>query len=266
MFEFDIPLDILRSHAPRGTNDPAGEYRKLARVMAERIITLVDFSNNPSVIDIGCGAGRVAMGLHEVLRKNFSYIGFDIRYRDILFARENITREILDYQFVHLDFFNDRYNNKGRITGTENYYFPALSGAFDIAIATSFFTHVDSAMAQKCLNEIFRTLKPGGTGFLTFFIMGNKGFKGENTNRKFVKEFEPGCWTGDPENVYQSVMFDSTLLQEMIAKAGLEIELTNPGLWRGRDIVEEFNPKMNANNNLKQLSSSQDIVVIKRPF
>lgn len=255
----------IAAHIPAGHADPENEFRRLGQVLAGRILSEVELNENAAIIDIGCGGGRVATGLSLIAPRGTRYLGFDIRPRDINFARYFVSSENRDFQFVHLDFFNHRYNPTGGVRHLEDYFFPAPSDSFDLAIATSFFTHVDREMADRCLSETARVLKAGAQAYLTFFIYNQDYKAASKTQRQFSLEFQPGVWAGSSADVLQSVAFDSVMLLEMIAASGLTIERTLLGAWRGRrtTAVLEDAYQLSAPADVSD-RQSQDVIIVRR--
>jgi ubiquinone/menaquinone biosynthesis C-methylase UbiE len=251
---------VLTNHAPRGSQDPAGDYERLGLNLAKRIKKTLKPKKGQAILDIGCGSGRVVLGLHKVL-KSFRYLGYDIRLADILHAKSNVTSNNVDSQFVHFDFYNERYNQKGRIKDIKHYHFPSASKTFDHALATSFFTHTNTEMTRRCLTELKRVLKPGGTAYLTFFILGKNNAKSGRSNRKYVLEFESGVWAGDPTHILQSVAYEQKVLLQLLKDAELTVKHFIQGEWRG-DAQDSFDPKLKKTGKFK-IASSQDILIVK---
>ncbi|MEM9572644.1 MAG: class I SAM-dependent methyltransferase [Pseudomonadota bacterium] len=247
-------------HVPRGSSNPEGDYRKSGDDLANRIQATLAPSEGCSFFDIGCGSGRVAGGMLRTI-PSFRYVGFDIRLSDILNAKSAITSENSDIQFVHLDFYNERYNAKGRIKNLSHYSFPAPSKSFDHAIATSFFTHTNTEMTQRCLKELRRVLKPGGTAYLTFFVFGEDMVQSSESNRQYSTEFEPHVWAADPDHLLQAVAFEQSKLIEMLGAADLKSEKFIRGEWRGKN-PEQFADALNLDNDT-DIRSSQDILIVR---
>ncbi|MEM6554341.1 MAG: class I SAM-dependent methyltransferase [Pseudomonadota bacterium] len=247
-------------HVPRGSLNPEDDYRKSGDDLAGRIKATLLPKEGCSFFDIGCGSGRVAGGMLRTLPP-FRYVGFDIRLSDILNAKSAITSENSDIQFIHLDFYNERYNTNGRIKDLSQYSFPAPSKSFDHAIATSFFTHTNTNMTQRCLKELRRVLKPGGTAYLTFFVFGEEMIQSSESNRQYSLEFEPQVWAADPDHLLQAVAFEQQKLIEMLAAAALKSEKFIRGEWRGKE-PDRFADFLCLDPDT-DIRSSQDILIVR---
>jgi SAM-dependent methyltransferase len=76
------------------------------------------------------------------------------------------------FSFIHQDVYNGMYNPKGGYK-TSEYSFPFEDGSFDLIFLTSVFTHLVPEDTLNYLREISRLLKPGGTCFCTWFLLGH---------------------------------------------------------------------------------------------
>jgi SAM-dependent methyltransferase len=123
------------------------------------------------VLDIGCGIGRMARVLVPELRPpNGSYDGFDIVGDAIRWCTHHYRATAVPFRFTHVDLYHPEYNPSG--TGTASTFtFPYADGSFDLAIATSVFTHLLDDAAERYLAEAARVLAPGGRLFSTWFVI-----------------------------------------------------------------------------------------------
>jgi SAM-dependent methyltransferase len=114
-----------------------------------------------SVLDIGCGCGKMARTLvyHPYIKH---YIGFDVIRENINWCEHTIA-PLSDgrFEFHYLDVFSRAYNPAGKIRGTD-VVFPAVDGAVDFAFAGSVFTHLLQEDAKHYLQEVNRALARDG--------------------------------------------------------------------------------------------------------
>jgi SAM-dependent methyltransferase len=121
------------------------------------------------VLDVGCGIGRVARTLVDILDPagGGAYVGFDPVAEAIAWCAERYPEH---FRFIHADLRNDLYNPGGAVAATE-YRFPVADAWATLVVATSVFTHLDGAESEHYLVEVRRALAPGGVALLTFFLL-----------------------------------------------------------------------------------------------
>lgn len=120
------------------------------------------------VLDIGCGIGRVALGLTKVLSPAGSYEGFDADARAIRWCQENLTPRYPRFTFTHAEIATARHNPRG--VAAAQYGFPWPGASFDFAFATSVLTHLKMDAAKRYFAEAGRVLRPGGILLATVFL------------------------------------------------------------------------------------------------
>ena len=120
------------------------------------------------VLDIGCGIGRTAVPLTAFLNSQGSYEGFDVVKKGIDWCNKHISGKFKNFHFTYVPLNNDLYNTHAEKADT--FRFPYKESEFDVAFLFSVFTHMQTHEIGNYLNEIQRTLKPGGMCLATFFI------------------------------------------------------------------------------------------------
>jgi SAM-dependent methyltransferase len=118
-----------------------------------------------TVLDIGCGCGRIARILlnNKLINK---YIGFDIMEKNINWCKNYLSTIFSNSIFTHHDIYSSEYNSTGKIL-SQHFNFPVLSESIDIAFAASLFTHLIEKDCIQYLKEIFRILKTNGKAILS---------------------------------------------------------------------------------------------------
>ena len=142
------------------------DYHETGRTLAEELASKTGLEPNWSVLDIGCGTGRVAVPLVKKLDGRGSYIGFDVSARAVTWARRHISGFGTPVRFFSFDIANGEYNPRGRRRAQE-ISFPVLSNSMDLCFAIDLFPHLRADTARYYLQESARVLKPGGKLFLT---------------------------------------------------------------------------------------------------
>jgi SAM-dependent methyltransferase len=141
-----------------------------ARREARRLIERCGLTAASRVLDIGCGPGRLPLGLIAELGAVRRYEGVDVDRHAIAWCRRWITPEHDVFRFTHLDVRNERYNAGGEIRLDERFRFDFDDGGFDVIYLYSVFTHMVAAEIGIYLAELRRLLAPRGRVFLTAYI------------------------------------------------------------------------------------------------
>lgn len=131
---------------------------------------LAGLSAHDRVLDLGCGIGRMARVLVDVLEPPGSYDGFDVVKQGIDWCRARYVGTRAPFRFAFADVRNSRYNPAGAVAASE-FRFPYPDGCFDLVVATSLFTHLLSDSADHYLAESARVLAPGGRMLSTWFLI-----------------------------------------------------------------------------------------------
>ena len=116
-------------------------------------------SADSRVLDVGCGIGRLARTLTDVLdpAAGGAYVGFDPVAPAVAWCA---ARYPAHFRFVHADLRNDLYNPDGAVAATD-YRFPVDDGWATLVVATSVFTHLDRPEVDRYLAETRRAMAPG---------------------------------------------------------------------------------------------------------
>lgn len=144
-----------------------GDFRQRGKQLAELLVKN-GLEPDHRVLDIGCGIGRVALGLTNVLSRNGSYDGFDVDARAIKWCKENLSPRYPNFRFTHANVATIRHNRNA--VPAEEYRFPYDDASFDFTFATSVFTHLEMPAALHYSREAHRVLRPGGRLVATVFL------------------------------------------------------------------------------------------------
>ena len=164
------------------------------------------------VLDVGCGCGRVAMPLTQILDARGGYAGFDIHRPMVEWCQQEITPRFPNFRFEHCDVMNSFYNPTGRLRPGE-YIFPYEAGLFDIVFLGSVFTHMLPTDIAHYVGEIGRVLKPGGWVVATYFLLrpgvsttrGTLHFSIEGAGYRTVSAARPEAAIALPESFVTSL-------------------------------------------------------------
>ncbi len=148
----------------------------------------LECNKDSHVVDIGCGQGRLAIGLlREVGALN--YVGFDVSKTSIDWCKKHIQRCHPSFRFFHLDVENERYNPTGKSIPND-FRFPLMDSRVDVAYLWSVFTNMRPEHMRIYLSDISRIMRMGGSVFLTAFV--EKGVPAVSINPSDYVPFEYG--------------------------------------------------------------------------
>ncbi len=216
------------------------DFRPLGDKWLRTFIRTADLKPDESVLDVGCGVGRMAVALTRYLTPpQGRYEGFDIVRDGIAWCREEITPRFPNFHFQHADLYNKEYNPDGTLHASE-YQFPYPDESFDFAFLTSVFTHMLPADVRQYLSEVRRVLRPGGRCLATFFVLDAEARARiqagrVETPRRFQHDIG-GAWAVDPQLAEAAVAYSESTVQDFFRTAGLSIqEPILYGAWSGRE-------------------------------
>lgn len=240
-----MPPEILS----RGVG--VGDFWRVGCQTTALIVELCGPLDGASVLDIGCGLGRVAFFLERVIGGEGRYLGFDTHSMYIDWCRDYLGLEPPRCRFEHFDLRSSTYNPGGAFDAAE-LEFPWPEQSFDLAVATSLFTHLQADGAANYARQAFRMLRPGGQLFATFFVLSPETVQ-EMDRGSYGLRFSHRTPQGrmlsldDPEGGV--AFFESWLEDLLLREIGYQLDHYVRGLWRQGD--ERY---------------YQDVVVLRRPL
>jgi SAM-dependent methyltransferase len=212
-----------------------------SQIGAEWLRILIDFcqlSPDDQVLDVGCGAGRVAVALTDHLSPKGRYEGLDVMPWAVDWCQREISPHHPNFSFRHADVFSAQYRPEG--VPAKDYSFPYESGRFDVACAISLFTHLIPDELERYLSEAARVLRQGGRALMTFYLLNDQslasiqtgeldpqyGFDHDHGNYRLTYEDAPGYIVG----------YEEEFVRRACGAAGLQVvEPIHYGQWCGRD-------------------------------
>jgi SAM-dependent methyltransferase len=247
------PLTALRLRAldaldvARGRRDPLVPPRRLWGTVGDTdfvatgdallglLVEEAGLAPGDRVLDVGCGIGRVARALAGHLAQDGAYAGFDVSADAVAWCARRYARRHPNFEFAHLDVRNDRYNLGGS-TLARDARFPYDDASFDVAVATSVFTHLLSDEADRYLAETARVLRPGGRLLATFFLLDDAARRRQREGAAaiaFPHEHWPAAFA-DADLPQSAVAYDEAWVRERLAAHGLTPRPeTLRGSWSG---------------------------------
>jgi SAM-dependent methyltransferase len=198
-----IPFRMGGKHFVDNSDFVASAVKDVAR-LAERGLT-----PNSRLLDWGCGAGRLAVGILESWGNIARYDGVDVQKRLIEWAGMHIATP--NIRFTHVDIANARYNR----SGSSKLRIPGDSHDYDALYGYSVLSHMGSTELHAYLGEIRRLVKPGGFAWVTAFVEDNVPNEVVNP-----QGYGPLEWAG----ALHCVRYDRTYFESAVAAAALTID------------------------------------------
>lgn len=214
----------------------------------------VGIESTHSVVEIGCGIGKDAITLTQILSDKGRYVGVDIIKPSIDWCQANIAKRYPHFRFVHFD-VRDQIHNPNGTTSTLDIRLPAPANSVDRIILWSVFTHMFRPEVVHYLKEFARVLKPDGLVFATCFVFDDEVLASARATDKtpwrlfFEHEYEPGCRINDLNAPLGAVAYTREALEPIVAAGGLVLDRPiGRGVWSGLPGKH-----------------SQDVMVLRRP-
>jgi SAM-dependent methyltransferase len=206
-----------------------------------------DLKPNEHVLDVGCGAGRLAVPLTGYLSAEGGYEGFDISQPRIEWLTEAVTSRFPNFGFTHADLYNRTYNWKAK-TRPSDYRFPYDDDRFDFAIAMSLFTHMLPGDIDHYFAEIARVLRPGARWVGSFFLINDESLRLLDETKESRRDpafsavdalfsHDHGNYrVSNPELPETVVALDEDYVLTLYEQSGFEVrQPIHYGRWPGRD-------------------------------
>jgi len=218
-----------------------GDYLKQGEKFLAYFQELAELKPEHSVLDVGCGIGRMAVPLSRFLNEKGSYDGFDIVKSGIDWCNKNISSQYPNFRFQYTGLYNQLYNTSDK-ADAGNFIFPYGDGRFDFVFLTSVFTHMMPKEVEHYLHEISRIMKPGATCLMSFFII-NCESEDLMIKRPTHMNFpiNKGFYRLHSSHVdTANVAYDEEWILEKLENAGLKMEIIKYGQWVGRSIYFDY--------------------------
>ncbi|OXA93735.1 hypothetical protein B0A62_12550 [Flavobacterium hydatis] len=220
----------------------SGDFVQQGKHHLKLLMEYAKLEPNHSVLDIGCGIGRVAVPLTNYLLADSKYEGFDLVKKGINWCKNNITSNFPNFNFQHIPLNNDLYSLTNQ--KAENFIFPHKENSFETVFLFSVFTHMQPLEVQNYLNEIYRVLKSGGKCLATFFVYDEKNEDMiSKDNGTFIFPYKKEGYRLMNEKVPSAnIAFNEEYLNKMVDLSNLKLENKIYGTWskRGNQSLVDF--------------------------
>jgi SAM-dependent methyltransferase len=216
----------------RVSTDPRSDYRLTGRTTVEFLAAHCGLAPDSRVLDVGCGVGRLAVGLTAFLSPAGRYEGFDIVPRQIDWCRRHIAATFPNFRFQLADVRNDAYHPRGQVRAAD-YVFPYDARAFDVAVVASVFTHLLAPDLARYVSEMSRVLRRGGRCLASFYLLNDttrRGMAAGSSAFQFTRQVGE-CYVHDVAGAEWAVAYDEAAVRTLFYRSGLEIDAVHYGAW-----------------------------------
>jgi ubiquinone/menaquinone biosynthesis C-methylase UbiE len=188
-------------------------YLTSAQLEADRLVKHFGLSLKSSVLDVGCGAGRLPIGILNRVGVINRYRGVDVNIKAVKWCHRNISKRYPSFQFVHLDVKNLRYNPNGKPLDAK-FQLPFVDQEFNIIYLYSVFSHMTTEDIKLYLKEFHRVLTNTGKIFVTAFL--------EESSPEMVinPEGYRRIWNGP----LHCVCYNKTFFINLLSEYGLKVD------------------------------------------
>lgn len=213
-----------------------GNFAGVGEEFAGYFKDLCGLKPDQSVLDVGCGTGRMAVPLTQYLSSTGSYHGFDIMPECVEWCRSHITSRYPNFHFQLADIYNLAYNPGGKAKASD-YSFPYPDESFDLVILTSVFTHMFPPDVDNYFSNISRVLKPGGKCLITFLLINEQSLEliRAGKSKLDLKHNHGQYFTTNPETPEEAIGLPENFVLTGINHYRLKVEQPiRYGVWSGR--------------------------------
>lgn len=215
----EIPLPPPEMRALVGLTDP----QFFANPSGRPVFDGLPAEQYRSVLDFGCGCGRIARQLMQQSPRPQRYEGVDLHAGMVRWCSENLTPVAPEFIFRHHDVLYEGFNpGEGK---PRHDRLPFGEDEFSLIVAISVFTHLTQGQAEAYLAELARVLEPTGVLQTTWFLFQKRDFPmmNEDQSTLFINEYD----------VRNAVIYDREWLRSAASRAGLVVCEARPPAIRG---------------------------------
>lgn len=212
-----------------------GDFEKIGQEFMGHFVQLGGLRPDDTVLDVGCGAGRMALPLTRFLSGAGRYEGFDIAREEIAWCRKHITPSFPAFRFQYVDLFNSVYNPRG-VLQPSTFRFPYADRTFTFVFLTSVFTHLLPTELGHYLEEIGRVTRPGARALVTFFLLNEESRRLIDAGQSTLpfRHDVGGALTTNPEKPETAVAYDEAAVRNLFERCGFTVARVHYGSWCGR--------------------------------
>lgn len=214
-----------------------GDFKEIGKSFVGHFVKYGGLQKDDSVLEIGSGYGRMAVGLTSFLSSSGTYDGLEIMPEAVTWCSKEITSRYSNFRFHHADVKNEYSNSEGTLYA-EKYKFPFKDECFNFVFLTSVFTHMKSDHIDSYLSEIDRVVKPNAKIFITYYLIDDfttYRINEKKANLLFQHKFD-NYYSTSKDNPEETIAYDIDYIKKLYLKYNFNIEEPiHYGSWSGRD-------------------------------
>ena len=184
-----------------------------------------------TVLDIGCGWGRMAYGL-AARGVDGPYIGVDVLRPQIAWLRDHFTPARPGYAFHHIDIDNGLYNPGGSRATPD--YAPFLNDRMaQTVMLLSVFTHMYRDDIATHLRAVRAVVEPGGEVYASCFLFDGiaaEGIAAGLAHRTFAHSLNAQTRYDQPNAPLAAIAYTEAAMREIAEDAGFSVRVRR-GNW-----------------------------------
>ena len=230
---YEIPIDLMML-----TGGGPDTFEVISDMHINNLKKHVEIGAGHSVLEIGCGIGRDAIPLIDVIGSKGTYLGVDIIKPSIDWCQKHISEKNKNFAFCHFDVRDQLHNSSGKLL-TREIKLPVQEDSIDRIILQSVFTHMFPFDIQHYLKEFGRVLKKGGLIYATVFLYNDEIIDSARRtnltpfNLRFEHELIAGIRLNDPVYPTGAVAYTQLFINSLLEGSGLFYARTLNGGWSG---------------------------------
>lgn len=246
---YEIPVHLVNK-----TGGGTETFEKISDWHLAQVRKYIGVKETDNVVEIGCGIGRDAIPLTEILTSG-SYIGTDTIAPSIEWCTNNISARHPNFKFIHHDIY-DTLHNPGGTLHASDIRLPSEDETVDLVLLHSVFTHMFREEIIHYMREFRRILKPTGRVWASCFLA-NQATRDAVRERpkpgwsvQFRYPYGEGCYVNLEREPRAAVAFEDDTFMDMIKQGGLILDQVLWGAWSGQRT---------------DAKSGQDVVILRAP-
>ncbi|MCD6726851.1 MAG: class I SAM-dependent methyltransferase [Solirubrobacteraceae bacterium] len=222
-----VPPHRLRAHG--------GDFVAVGDELLSRLVPLAKLRPDDRVLEVGCGAGRLARPLADCLGPGGSYDGLGTGPEALAWCRY-AYRDRPDFAFTLVE-AEERHPLAGAAGDVPNVRLPFADGAFDLVIAAGVVERLAEDRIRILLGEARRVLAVDGRLFATAYLLDDvaRGAIAEGSAQPHFAETGGGGAGCEPPSAQIGVAHDEEWLLDRVAEAGFRTAGIRHGTWVPRD-------------------------------